>query len=314
MKKSIFIFLLVFMASAAWAKEETKPAAEPSVSIKAELNRAVITIGDPVEFTVTIKHDPAVQISSDIQPPPAQDILKMTKTENINYKDGKFKITGKKFIFTSFKLGEFVLDPVEVQYKTADGKTQILATDPIYMKVKSVAEGEEKTDIRGIKSVLALLAKPVLLILLGAAALVMGALLALRFFRKKPLGEGEEAPSPLSPEEEALLALSQLFDSDLLRRGKVKDYYLRFSEILKTFFEKRFQIAACEATTYEIVRALREKGAAAELITKIDDAMNAADLAKFAKWVPEPPQIVQLNQKAKQIIEDARPKEAPNGI
>ena len=112
----------------------------------------------------------------------------------------------------------------------------------------------------------------------------------------------------------AFFNLNHLFDSDFLRRGKIKEYYLRLSEILRIYFERRFQILAIESTTYEIIRALRQKSIEPELIRKIAEVLEAADLAKFAKWIPEPSQILLLNQKSKQIVELAKPGEASRGV
>jgi hypothetical protein len=287
-------------------------AEEPKISVKAELSKAFITIGDPVTYSVVVQHTPEVKILSSI-PPPDESILKVKKSENINKKEGNRIYEGKKFTVTAYSLGEYVLEPSVIQYLDTDGQTKTLQTDKIYLTVKSVAEGEEKTDIRGIKPVVPLPSK---LLSWGLMALgvLAAALLALLIIKKKIRMAPPEPEMIRTSEEEALFQLSQLFDSDMIRRGKVKEYYLRLSEILRAYFERRFKFAAAEATTYEILRALKEKDIEPGLRDTISEVLEAADLAKFAKWKPEPAQIIQINQKAKQVVEMARPKETVSGV
>lgn len=283
--------------------------APPPISVKAEVDQAFLTIGDPVAYTVTIKHSPNVQILSEI-PPPASDILQIKKIEDIRRREDGLAVEGKKFTLTSYRLGEFVLDPVKVNYRIEGGDPQAIETNKVYLTVKSVAEGEEKKDIRGIKSVLQISPSRLFLILI-LLLLVLG-VLGLLIYRSvtRPKGEGAASKPVLSPEDQALAALSELYDSDLLRRGKVKEYHLRLSEILRAYFETRFAVMAIESTTYEIGRALREKDVDSTLREKIMQVLEAADLAKFAKWIPDPVTIKEMFQKSKQIIEEAKPKAA----
>lgn len=283
----------------------------PKISVKADLSKAFITIGDPVVYTVQVEHVPEIKILSDI-PPPDQDILKVKKTEKINKKEGNRIYEGKKFTVTGYSLGEYVLDPVTIDYLDTDGTRKSIQTDKIYLTVKSVAEGEEKTDIRGIKGVIKIPLKILRWIFIGLGVLLAGVLFYL--FKKKRLLIPIAPETVQTAEEETLSKLNALFDSDLIRRGKVKEYYLRLSEVLRTYFERRFKILANEATTYEIERALKEKEVEIPLRELIAEVLEAADLAKFAKWKPEPMEILQINQKAKQIVEMAKPKEVVGGI
>ena len=297
---SVLLLLLFFLCCYAFADES-------KISVKAEVNKAFITIGDPILYTIIIQHDPKIRILSDIQPP-AQDILKLKKLEAIQKKEGPRIYEGKKFTLTAFSLGDFVLDPVTIEYQDTDGQKKTLQTDKIYITVKSVAEGEQKTDIRGIKSVIKIPAK-FLPYIYSVGALLAILIIVVFWRRRKKAGLQAEPELIRSIEDEALFQLNKLFDSDWLRRGKIKEYYLQLSEILRVYFERRYKIPAIEATTYEIHRALKEKELEPPLRELINEVLEAADLAKFAKWKPEPPQIIQLNQKAKQIIEMARPRE-----
>ena len=308
------ILLLAFNLPTLFAAEKTTlaKAAAPSISVKAEVNKAFITIGDPMTYTVSIKHAPDVQILSSVTPPP-EDTFKLKKVEDINRKEGTSLVEGRKYLLTCFRLGEFILDPQEIKYREGGGEVKTIQTDKIYVTVKSVAEGEEKKDIRGIKSVLRLEASLVPWIITGIILLLFVTGLVIYRRLKKSKDQPAEPEIKLTLEEQAILELTQLYESDLLRKGKVKEYHLKLSEILKNYFERRFQILAVESTTDEINKMLRQKNIEMKLRNKIAEVLEAADLAKFAKWKPDPQVIKEHFQKSKEIIEEAKPAAVQGG-
>lgn len=302
MKKLFFFVLLfasIFCGSCFAAKAD-------DIRVTAAVDKAFLTIGDPVTYTVTVEHAPDIQILSSI-PSPSSEILEIKKVEDIQKKGKKTIITGRKFILTSFRLGEFILDPVTIRYRKGDQPEKSVQTNKLYLTVKSVAEGEPQEDIRDVKTVV-----PYKLRLgkLFATILILGLLTAGYFlfqaFRKRK-GALQPALPPMTPEEEALQHLSELFESDLFKRGFIKMYYLRLSEILRVYFEKRYTILAVELTTAEILRALRPQHLDTGLFQKIQYVLESSDLAKFAKWVPAPTEVLQINKQAQEIIRESTP-------
>lgn len=298
--QAVFLFLFCFSVLSSAGEDE-------SISVKAEVDRAVFTIGERVEYRVTVTHDPSVKVVTKIVPPPSE-AFEVKEVHDFSEKQGKQITEGRKFSLVLYELGEFILEPVTVQYRNAKGEEKAIETNRLYLTVKSVDEsGAPKTDIRNVKGTLSLHANwfwmwGLLLMVILAA----GGFIAWQRFKKGPLEEEAKEP-PLSPEEEALLALNRLFDSDLLSRGKLKEYYLGLSEILKRYFEKRFEILALESTTFEILTVLRQKEIPPSLFNKIQEVLEWADLVKFAKFRPAPPEIVKINQMSKALIEEARP-------
>ena len=317
MRRALFLLLVVLTLGAPAYAEEAKPAApaavpDPSqISVKAELNKAFITIGDPVEYVVTIRHAPEVQVLSSIPYPPS-DIFKLKKIEEFSNEDGGMKIAGKKFILTAFQLGEYILEPVEIEFRPKGGEVQKIKTGRIFLTVKSVAGGKEITDIRGLKGIHAIPRKILggILLLLGLLALFL--IPSVYAWWKKKAAQPPVPKRILSSEEEALQELSRLFDSDLIRQGKVKEYYLRFSEILRGYLERRHSIQAIESTTFEILSLLRGKNLSGILRSKIKDVLEFSDLAKFAKWKPDAMEILTYNKRAREIVEESAPAAAPD--
>ncbi len=293
--------LLCFLLSGS----ELRAAEKSPISVKAEVDSAFITIGDPVDYTVTVKRNPDVEILSSITAPPS-DIFKIKKIDEFRRDEDGQIVSGRKIALTSFRLGDFILDPVKIRYRVAGGEEKTITTNPLYITVQSVAGGEEQTDIRGVKTVLPIPSKFVtwLILTIVFAALVVGAIAFYLHWKNRPIIEA--APERLlTPEEEALQALTRLFESELLKQGKIKAYYLTLSEILRIYFEKHYGILAVESTTYEITRDLKQKSLTPALRAKIQEVLEASDLAKFAKWKPEPAEIIQLNKKSKEIVEEA---------
>ena len=104
--------------------------------------------------------------------------------------------------------------------------------------------------------------------------------------------------------------MSRLYDSNLIRQGQFKEYYLKLSEIVRRYLERRFEILAVESTTFEILRDLQHKETASTVVDKARDVLEYADLVKFAKLKPAPAEIIRINQTAKAMVEEARPSVA----
>lgn len=312
MKKILLILLI--LGALPWNMMPAEADEAPKISVKAEVDRAFMTIGDPVVYTVTIRYLPGIQVLSSI-PPPSADLFKIKKVFEFKEKEGLYSVEGRRFTLTTFRLGEFILDPVKIQYREGAGDLQSVETGKIFLTVRSVVkEGETMSDIRGIKPVVPLPRTFLkrLLYILGVLAFA-AALIFFLVMRRKPR-TAAPMDTVLTPEEEALMALHDLFDSDFLRRGKYREYFFRFSEILRIFFEKRYRIIAVESTTSEIMRALKNSEVLAEHRARIQDVLEAADLAKFAKWRPAPAEVLSLNERARAIVEQTMKKEASDGV
>ena len=296
-------YFLILLSPNALAEGEEK------FSVKAEVDKASLTIGERVEYRVTITHDPSIQVLSKVVPAPS-DAFEVKEAHDFYEKHGKEIAEGRRFVLTLYDLGEFILEPVTVQYRTAGGEERSTETNRLYLSVQSVdTSGKPKADIRDVKTVMKLRGGwGWIFTLLAVLVLVVGGGIAWWRWRNRSLeGEQPEGP-PISPEDEALIRLNRLFDSDLIRRGKLKEYFLELSEILRQYLERRFEILAVESTTSEIIRSLTSREISPSLLNKIQQVMESADFVKFAKWKPEPSEIVRINQMSKAFIEEARPK------
>ena len=78
------------------------------------------------------------------------------------------------------------------------------------------------------------------------------------------------------------------------------------SEILRHYFERRFNVLALESTTEELVQKIREFELDGKTKNLIRNLLESCDLVKFAKYQPTPAEIMQYNRQAKEIVDETK--------
>jgi len=146
----------------------------------------------------------------------------------------------KRFIWratlNTFVAGDFLIAPQEV--RAILGKdTVVTKTDPVAVKVVTRTDGSEE-DILDVEDPLDDPRLPAwlsgLLIVLGAVLLVV-----LGWFLHQKFRKTQVAPK-LPPYEEAILALKELREKQLLAMGNQADFYTALSFIMRRYVERRF--------------------------------------------------------------------------
>jgi len=101
--------------------------------------------------------------------------------------------------------------------------------------------------------------------------------------------------------------LDALAKENLPAQGRVKEYYVRLSQIVRRYMEGRFAIQAPEMTTEEFLLSLRN---APELIDRHRQAMreflNCSDMVKFAKYGASVAEMEQGFTLAKRLVEETK--------
>lgn len=146
----------------------------------------------------------------------------------------------KKFVWratlNTFVAGDFLIAPQEVR-AVLGADSVVTRTDPVAVKVVSRTDGSEE-DILDVEEPLADTRLPgwvsVLLGIVAAALLVF-----LGWFLHKKFRREKVAPK-LPPYEEAVLALKELRDKQLLALGNQAEFYAALSFIVRRYVERRF--------------------------------------------------------------------------
>ena len=138
-------------------------------------------------------------------------------------------------------------------------------------------------------------------------SLLLLLLLASRF-RKKPEEEVVFVAPPLPPHEQALESLRKLERKRHWQQGRVKQYYIELSEIVRQYIEDGFKLPALESTTDEILEDLRKQDVRGKLRQKLSNVLSIADLVKFAKLRPDTNQNTQSLEDVKQFVVKTKQK------
>jgi hypothetical protein len=108
----------------------------------------------------------------------------------------------------------------------------------------------------------------------------------------------------MSPRERALTELAELMAKDLIRKDRVKDFYLELTMIVRRYIERAHAIRAPEQTTEEFLAAVsRDPRFSREVVAKLKAFLEAADLVKFAAHRPPEPDIRRSTGTAREYIE-----------
>ncbi len=278
--------------------------------IRAELDTALVSVGDRMEFTVRVEHDPAATV---VWP----DSLSLGSVEVLEAEllppasEGGRSITAARFTLAAFELGEIEIPSVDVRVEMPDGSSATLSTDRYGITVQSVGL-DEGGDIRAIRgplgiplSVIYVLPWILLLALLGG----LGYWLWARR-RRVEAGPRRSVVIPRFPHEDAYEALDRLEASDLVARGEIKEYHILASEIIRTYVEGRFGVYALELTTGEVVEGLRGTGEALpeDSIRAFEGFAGLCDLVKFAKLRPSPDACGDIIAAARAFVDRTRPR------
>ena len=88
----------------------------------------------------------------------------------------------------------------------------------------------------------------------------------------------------------------------------IKEYHSRITEIIRKYFDERFNLHAMELTTNEVMDLLRTKNEAQVIFDITNDFLNNADLVKFAKFQPMSSINEEMMKQAFSIVNKTVPK------
>lgn len=188
--------------------------------------------------------------------------------------------------------GNVFIPPVPFDYRVkGDTAAHRVFTNAIYLTISGIAV-DAKGDIKDIKPPLSAPWRfEDLLPYLIALVVLSGLGYGYYYYRKKQRERlaAYVPPKPkIAPHTAALFALRELEDKKLWQAGKVKEYYSEVTDIIRTFFEGRWNFIALELTTDEILRHMQPMPESQRIWDEMQSFFLSADLVKFAKFVPAP--------------------------
>ncbi len=212
---------------------------------------------------------------------------------------------------TSFDSGLFTLGPLAVA--TAAGDT--VYSNELLFYFNSVPVNPE-ADIKPIKDIrgapITFMDTLPWLIL----ALIVGGIIAgiINYFtRRKPaeVKVPKVVKADVPPHVIALRKLDELQEEKLWQQGEVKAYYVALTDIVREYIERRFKVLAMESTTDEILAELSAKDIDFKQKGILQNLLERADLAKFAKSKPGAGQNMESIEIARQFVQETKVEKQP---
>jgi len=295
--RTIFFYCTILICWLVWI-----PAGQAQLEVTATLDSTRMLIGDQVNIRLDANMPAgAKNLIADLS------VLEKTEgLEIINSRQLWDTITSggrvnfsKNIVITIFENGSFFIPSIPF---TADLNGQELSaqTRELLMEIGTVgsvvdeSKGTNPVDTTSLAEIKPIIEEPFklediapLLITLLLIALI-GGLIYYFYQRSQKGGTLQKLPPKITTPAHltALQKLKELKGAQLWQQGDIKTYQTQLTFIVREYLENRYQIAALESTTHEIIKDLQPIRLSDEWKGKLREMLELADLVKFAKASP----------------------------
>jgi hypothetical protein len=284
----------------------------------ATLDSTVVTIGDKVVLHIGLEYDGSARVLS-ATPDLPLDTSKFSVINLGQWGNEKMRLPtyGRTIVFQAFDTGLYRIPSVVFTLAAANGVVETAQTPTMLLTVNNPNGADAVVSPMEIKpiietewtfkeDVLPFLKEyvPYFILLLAIG------FLAWRYWQQRKNRQLPPVIQQISqpPHIVAERLLAELRVKKLWQNGKTKEFYSELSRILRGYLEDQFQMPALETTTDELMDLLKKRAFSADLLEKIQDLLQTADLVKFAKV--EPPTTIHDDflLHADTIVEATKPK------
>ncbi|MFH0947787.1 MAG: BatD family protein [Elusimicrobiota bacterium] len=299
MRNGLFLFsvvfsLLVFLCVSVplWSVD--------GIYLFASLDKNKITIGDKVKLTIVIKCSEGVKIGQ-FEP---EGNLKSFEIKN--YKISK---KGKKYEYTlsTFLTGIYEIPPFKVKWITPDGKEAESQSSILKLEVVSLLDKESASDIRDIKPPVNFQRGIIFYATIFGCLLLFVGYLIYRY-NTSQTDTATVLEKIIDPYEYIISELQKLQSSNLIEEGKIKEFFIQLSFIVRVYVSKIFAVDILDMTTAETLKTLRKKDADRKFLLQLQDFLETSDLVKFAKYVPDKKEVETIFEDVKTMVEAVKPQ------
>ncbi len=210
----------------------------------------------------------------------------------------------RRWAIRTFGSGEVELPAIDVDI---DGRP--VRTEPRTITVASVAgldtDPTLHRDIAGAVEVLRPGSGPVPWLIAGLAMLAATA--ATIWWWRRPPAAIAEVPA----DRWALDRIDALLAEGLVDQGRVKAFYVALTDIVRSFMERRYDLAAPDRTTKEFIEeARRHPELGDQAATLLGNLLKAADMVKFAGDRPRTTDCDRAVETIRRFVIEAGPRPA----
>lgn len=265
-----------------------------NVEAYARLDSSIIMIGDQVELELGIQLPENFAVSF----PFFQDtltanieILKREPLDTTKIDEGQ--LIKQLFTITSFDSGYFALPEFEfmfhhkedtILYRTNANTLYLMVNTPVVdtSQAFKAIKGPVKEPYTFWEVF------PWVVLGLVVIGLIIFTIWYIRKRRKNQPVFARKPKPALPPGVLAIQKLEELRLAKVWQQGKLKEYYTQLTDIAREYFEGRYHFDAMEMTSDEIMENLLNLNKNNEANDKMRNALQLADLVKFAKAHPTP--------------------------
>ncbi len=216
----------------------------------------------------------------------------------------------RSYVLEPFLSGEYTIPPMRVLFWEKGEKEKSLhevETDALVIGVTSLLP-EDKADLKlnDIKPPVQLPRSLSTGVWIGIVICVLcaGVIVCVVIWRMKKSGR-DMLERGIPPHEAAFQELDALVAEDLIKKGDVKQFYRRVSNILRHYIERRFGLRAPEQTTVEFLTGLeRDEQLPDQYNVLLGAFLTHCDLVKFAEHQPTTEDIQKTFDDCKGFVTD----------
>lgn len=291
-KVSLFLFLLALA-----------PLSAQQITVKASTDTSKYKVGDYITYKLQLTYNKNIQINY----PSIKDSIKslefIKEDQPVKHESSAKVMETRTVIFSKYDSSIVRIPSYKISY--LDGKNQGFVTvNPLTLIVETVQVDTTK-DIQDVKAPIEIPFNWVLALIIFAIVFILaltGYYIYKYYQKKKQPHEKTKVIIKIPPHELALKELRTLDEKHLWQEGKVKQYHSEITEIIRKYFEGRFNFAALEMTTAEVLKNLHISPGGTEIKDLTEKFLNNADLVKFAKFIPIPTVNAEMMSQAVSIV------------
>lgn len=297
--------LLVFIFTAPGAF------AQGDAAVTAKIDAQQITVGDQAQLFIEARHN-AMQgkLQWAVLPDTFNNLEIVEKGKIDTVKQGDIAIYKQRLLITGFDSGSHKIPAFLFSVIPNQGHAYTLQTDSFQLLVQTVAVDTTKAikPIKGVLNVKATWLDYIWYIIGGIIFLLLVIFVVVYFLRSKKAPAPPPPAAPAIPlHEQYLQLLNEIDHKQLWQQGRVKEYYVDLTDVLREYVEKRFNTQALELTTDELLDIARRHKELAVHHDLLATVLRTADLAKFAKAQPLPAEHIAALDAARSFINTTKP-------
>lgn len=309
-KVSFFVLLFVFFifSGVSFAKQPDNSVFP--VKVETSVDKSAGTIGERIKFGIVISCPKKIEIDF----PAFAD-----KIGEFDINDSGFKeriLFGKRKINAWYKLeswttGKLIIPKIEIKYRYKDSQGwRTIETEEKTIEVKSLLKESvpgKDTDIRDIKNSVYIFPKHLFIMMIIGLVLLAGIICVAVVLLLRKIKAKQEIIISKKAHEIAYEQLELLKLEGFISKGRIKEYYIAISAIIRHYLENRFLLKAPEMTTEEFLVNVRDYSQLKiEHKNLLKEFLLSCDLVKFAKYTPSQQEIDSVFDTAKMFIDQTK--------